>query len=345
MSNEMELVVSTDGSALDNPNGPMGWAWADHRGGDADAGGASNGTNQIGELCAVLQALRAHRGSRPLVIESDSQYAINCSSKWVHSWKRKGWKNSQGKPVKNRQLIMAIDEEIRQRKGSVRFVWIKGHAGDRFNEKVDTLARGYAADARDGSRQGSLPIEGWQSLLDSDYAEGLDVPDPVRQELDGGPTVLDDQGRRRDRMSPSEQTSLAEDAGESGAADTAEAMDDVTTMSEAKDTKTPDPVDEEGTDQAYDIDQDQETASEGQVETITDTSDKNPDTSGTGSQARGLQATGRVRITPPPSGSTRFAGQALHISGRIELDADIAPDGTVIIDQAPFRLHSIETRD
>ena len=70
----MTITVSTDGSALGNPNGPMGWAWADHEqnaGGKPghkhddhgyDAGGATNGTNQIGELCAVLEALRAHPG-------------------------------------------------------------------------------------------------------------------------------------------------------------------------------------------------------------------------------------------------------------------------------------------
>ena len=88
----MTITVSTDGSALGNPNGPMGWAWADHEpaaggkpghehAGDCDAGGATNGTNQIGELCAVLEALRAHPGSEDLVIETDSQYAINCSTK------------------------------------------------------------------------------------------------------------------------------------------------------------------------------------------------------------------------------------------------------------------------
>ena len=75
------VTVSTDGSALDNPNGPMGWAWAEHSGGSAspasstgsssDCGGASNGTNQIGELCAVLQALRTHQGEYPLLIETD----------------------------------------------------------------------------------------------------------------------------------------------------------------------------------------------------------------------------------------------------------------------------------
>ena len=120
----MTITVSTDGSALGNPNGPMGWAWADHEqnaGGKPghkhddhgyDAGGATNGTNQIGELCAVLEALRAHPGPEPLLIESDSQYAINCSTKWVKGWKKNGWKNSQKKPVKNKELIQAIDREI-----------------------------------------------------------------------------------------------------------------------------------------------------------------------------------------------------------------------------------------
>ena len=132
----MTITVSTDGSALGNPNGPMGWGWADHElatGGkpghhhdsDCDAGGATNGTNQIGELCAVLEALRAHPGSEPLVIETDSQYAINCSTTWVHGWKKNGWKNSQKKPVKNADLIRAIDAEISKRPGPVKFVWVK----------------------------------------------------------------------------------------------------------------------------------------------------------------------------------------------------------------------------
>lgn len=153
----MTITVSTDGSALGNPNGPMGWAWADHEqnaGGKPghkhddhgyDAGGATNGTNQIGELCAVLEALRAHPGPEPLLIESDSQYAINCSTKWVKGWKKNGWKNSQKKPVKNKELIQAIDREISQRPGPVDFRWVKGHAGNEGNELVDELARTYAA--------------------------------------------------------------------------------------------------------------------------------------------------------------------------------------------------------
>ncbi len=190
----MTITVSTDGSALGNPNGPMGWAWADHGAPsgdghghtcDCDAGGATNGTNQIGELCAVLEALRAHPGSEPLTIETDSQYAINCSTKWVHGWKKNGWRNSQKKPVKNAELIRAIDDELSKRPGSVQFVWVKGHAGNAGNEKVDELARTYAGDCRSGVRDGYLPKEGWQSLLASEYSQGTDVPEDARMLLDG----------------------------------------------------------------------------------------------------------------------------------------------------------------
>lgn len=189
------ITVSTDGSALGNPNGPMGWAWADHatpdntqehrHSGDSDAGGATNGTNQIGELCAVLEVLRAHPGSEPLTIETDSQYAINCSTKWVHGWKRNGWKNSQNKPVKNAALIKAIDAELSKRPGPVTFVWVKGHAGNPGNEKVDDLAHSYAGDARSKARDGYLPLEGWQSLMASEYAKGLDIPSDARMLIDG----------------------------------------------------------------------------------------------------------------------------------------------------------------
>ena len=331
MTNDKNLVVSTDGSALSNPNGPMGWAWADHEGGDADAGGASNGTNQIGELCAVLQALRAHPGERPLVIETDSQYAINCSTTWVPGWKKKGWKNSQGKPVKNRPLIEAIDQEIQARPGSVRFVWVKGHAGDTFNEKVDTLARGYATAAGKGDREGCLPIEGWRSLLASPYAKGTQVPPIVEDELDGGPQVLDELGRKKVRLDQEEQKELAETAVESEAVD-AEQAKSVEATADADD-GIPDPDVADG--------QEDEPSTDSKDTTDADTPDLETKDSG----ARGLRASGRIRITPPPSGSSMFTGQDLHIVGSIDLDADIDPDGYVTIHEAPFRLHSIEVRD
>ena len=331
MTNDKNLVVSTDGSALSNPNGPMGWAWADHEGGDADAGGASNGTNQIGELCAVLQALRAHPGERPLIIETDSQYAINCSTTWVPGWKKKGWKNSQGKPVKNRPLIEAIDQEIQTRPGSVRFVWVKGHAGNTFNEKVDTLARGYATAAGKGDREGCLPIEGWRSLLASPYARGTQVPPAIEAELDGGPQVLDKLGRKKDRLDQEEQKDLAETAVESEAVDPEQAESVEAAAAAGNDT--PDPGIADG--------QEDELAPAFKDTSDADTVDQETKNSG----ARGLRASGRIRITPPPSGSSMFTGHDLHIVGNIDIDADIDPDGYVTIQEAPFRLHAIEVED
>ena len=347
MTNDKNLVVSTDGSALSNPNGPMGWAWADHEGGDADAGGASNGTNQIGELCAVLQALRAHPGERPLVIETDSQYAINCSTTWVPGWKKKGWKNSQGKPVKNRPLIEAIDREIQARPGSVRFVWVKGHAGDTFNEKVDTLARGYATAAGKGDREGCLPVEGWRSLLASPYAKGTQVPSAVKEELDGGPQVLDDLGRKKVRLDQKEQKDLAETAVESEAVDAEQAESVAATFSgspaAAADERDDVPSEAINDTPASGIADDQKDDPSPAFNDTSDTDTVDQETKNSG--ARGLRASGRIRITPPPSGSSMFTGQDLHIVGSIDLDAAIDPDGYVSIQEAPFRLHAIEVKD
>lgn len=372
MTNDKTVVVSTDGSALSNPNGPMGWAWADHQGGDADAGGASNGTNQIGELCAVLQALRAHPGSDSLVIQTDSQYAINCSSKWVHGWKKKGWKNAAGKPVKNRQLIEAIDKEIRQREGSVTFVWVKGHAGDAFNEKVDSLARGYAESAKNGGRTGCLPIEGWQSLLCSDYTQGLQVPDEVQQELDGGPAVLDARGRKRSATSSDDQPLPTEEEETEATAAVAEGSSIPNTQPQAEQPPETDldireqsePEERDDCKQSVDAApeaQDDDTTAPATSSPAPDSPENRetdtdclPEEDGTPSSeeptdtpptSRGLLTKGEVVITPPPSQSPSFAGHRLHITGSIEIDGYIDQEGRVVIDQAPFRLHGIEIDD
>ncbi|WP_265521636.1 ribonuclease H family protein [Oerskovia flava] len=133
------ITVSTDGSCLRNPGGAIGWAWINHDG-TFDSGGAASGTNQIAELTALLQAVRSHPGEQPLLIESDSQYAIKCSSEWVVAWKRKGWKTAGGTPVKNLEIVQAIDTAITARRGPVRFRWVRGHVGDPFNERADQLA-------------------------------------------------------------------------------------------------------------------------------------------------------------------------------------------------------------
>ncbi|MGW6693591.1 ribonuclease H family protein [Rhodococcus sp. NPDC054953] len=133
------IIVSTDGSCLRNPGGAIGWAWVNHFG-PSRSGGERSGTNQIAELRALLEAILAHPGDEPLLIESDSQYAIKCASEWVAGWKRKGWRTSSGDPVKNVDLIRDIDQALADRTGPVRFRWVRGHVGNHYNEEADRLA-------------------------------------------------------------------------------------------------------------------------------------------------------------------------------------------------------------
>ncbi|MEO9220471.1 MAG: ribonuclease H [Mycobacteriaceae bacterium] len=140
------IMVSTDGSCLRNPGGAIGWAWVNHAG-PTGSGGAASGTNQIAELRAVLEAVTAHPGAEELVIQADSQYAINCASVWPAGWRRKGWRTVSGSPVKNLALVQAIDTAITARAGAVRFEWVRGHVGHQFNEAADELAGAAAAAA------------------------------------------------------------------------------------------------------------------------------------------------------------------------------------------------------
>ncbi|MGB7236155.1 MAG: ribonuclease H [Rhodococcus sp. (in: high G+C Gram-positive bacteria)] len=133
------IIVSTDGSCLRNPGGAIGWAWVNHTG-PSNSGGEPSGTNQVAELRALLEAVLAHPGDEPLLIESDSQYAIKCASEWLPGWKRKGWKTAGGTPVRNLDLVKSIDTAITERTGPVRFRWVRGHVGNHFNEAADALA-------------------------------------------------------------------------------------------------------------------------------------------------------------------------------------------------------------
>lgn len=144
------ITVSTDGSCLRNPGGPTGWAWINHDG-THDSGGDPVGTNQIGELMALLQGVLAHPGAEPLTIETDSQYAIRCASVWVTGWRRKGWRTASGGPVQNLALVQAIERAIADRPGPVTFEWVRGHRGNHFNERADELA---GAAARESQRTG-----------------------------------------------------------------------------------------------------------------------------------------------------------------------------------------------
>jgi ribonuclease HI len=155
----------------------MGWAWVRQNAPavgsateralagsvDRDAGGFRFGTNQVAELCAVLEALRAHRGVDRLVIEADSEYAIHSSTDWLENWKNKTrpWVNAKGKVISNLELIQAIDTELRERGARVVFRWVRGHSGNPYNEIADQLAlsaaRSWQTDPESGI--GQLPPE------------------------------------------------------------------------------------------------------------------------------------------------------------------------------------------
>ena len=146
----MTITAAVDGSSLGNP-GPAGWAWVVSA--DCwDAGGWPSGTNNLGELNAVLELLNATAqaglADEDLHILADSQYAINVISKWSPGWKKRGWVKSDKKPIKNLELIQEIDRAMQGR--IVTFEWVKGHAGHPLNERADDAARSCAEAYRDG---------------------------------------------------------------------------------------------------------------------------------------------------------------------------------------------------
>ena len=142
----MTLVAAADGSALGNP-GPAGWAWYVDDGCWA-SGGWSHGTNNMGELTAVLDLLQQTAGVDDLLVYCDSTYTINAVTKWMAGWKRRGWKKGDGKPVANVEIMKALDAAMQGRR--VRFEWVKGHAGHELNEAADRLANAAALAFKDG---------------------------------------------------------------------------------------------------------------------------------------------------------------------------------------------------
>lgn len=135
------MRIFTDGACLGNP-GPGGWAWAIEGGVDA-VGGEPATTNQRMELTAVLEALRSNPGDVEIV--SDSTYVINCfKDGWWRKWIRNGWRNSKGEPVANQDIWKELVALVDARKDEISFTWVKGHAGDPGNERVDGLATAQA---------------------------------------------------------------------------------------------------------------------------------------------------------------------------------------------------------
>ncbi len=134
------LKIWTDGSCLGNP-GPGGWGFiaTDGKNVAERCGGEKNTTNNKMELTAVIKALTAAKKHAEVEIHTDSQYVKNGMESWIKNWKAKGWKTADKKPVKNKELWQQLDELASNIK--IHWVWVKGHAGEEFNERVDDLAR------------------------------------------------------------------------------------------------------------------------------------------------------------------------------------------------------------
>jgi ribonuclease HI len=144
----MTTDIYTDGACSGNP-GPGGWAWAIPNG-RFQSGYEAQTTNQRMEVEAAFEAVRANDG--PIEIVSDSTYVVNCfRDSWYVGWRKRGWLNSQRKPVANRDLWEPFIELVLAR-GDVTFRWVKGHADDPMNDLVDRLAVGAILDK--GGRSG-----------------------------------------------------------------------------------------------------------------------------------------------------------------------------------------------
>ncbi|MZR23481.1 ribonuclease HI [Sneathiella chungangensis] len=133
------VVIYTDGACSGNP-GPGGWgALLEYKGKTKElCGGEAETTNNRMELTAAINAINSLTRRSTVELHTDSTYVKDGITKWMIGWKKNGWKTAAKKPVKNKDLWLALDDAISQHQ--IRWKWVKGHAGDPGNEKADELA-------------------------------------------------------------------------------------------------------------------------------------------------------------------------------------------------------------
>ena len=143
--NAETVTIHTDGSCLGNP-GPGGWACVIQRNGEKPielSGGFRKTTNNRMEILSVIEALSALDTPSYVELFSDSQYVCNAIEKrWLKSWLRNNWMTAARKPVKNQDLWRRLNELLESH--SVSFFWLRGHAGQKQNERCDALAKAQA---------------------------------------------------------------------------------------------------------------------------------------------------------------------------------------------------------
>jgi ribonuclease HI len=134
------VEIFTDGACSGNP-GPGGWgAVLRHNAYEKDLkGGETLTTNNRMELLAAIEGLNALKQPCRIDLYTDSVYLRDGITKWIHGWKRNGWRTANKKPVKNEDLWRALEEAISHH--DINWHWVKGHAGHIENERADQLAR------------------------------------------------------------------------------------------------------------------------------------------------------------------------------------------------------------
>jgi ribonuclease HI len=139
MSELTGVVIYTDGACDPNP-GPGGWAaLLLYNGAEKVLTGAENPTtNNRMELTAAIKALQALKRPCAVTLYTDSEYLKRGITEWLPNWRRKGWRRKGG-ALANVELWQALDAALETHE--VEWRWVRGHAGDALNERVDRLAR------------------------------------------------------------------------------------------------------------------------------------------------------------------------------------------------------------
>ena len=134
------VEIFTDGACSGNP-GPGGWgAILRYKGTEKEIfGGDPETTNNRMEMMAAISALEALKRPSHVDLTTDSSYVKDGITKWIHGWKKRGWKTANKKPVKNMDLWQRLEQALERH--DVQWHWVKGHAGHAENERADELAR------------------------------------------------------------------------------------------------------------------------------------------------------------------------------------------------------------
>lgn len=135
-----QVTIYTDGGARPNPGGPGGWAALLISGGHQRelSGAEPVATNNRMELTAAIMALEALREPCQVTLYTDSQYLKNGITAWLPGWLERGWKTAARKPVKNQDLWQRLHQASRRHE--IEWRWVRGHAGNPANQRVDRLA-------------------------------------------------------------------------------------------------------------------------------------------------------------------------------------------------------------